>query len=181
MSHTLQELEDLIPADPLNDSLRVELEQLLASSEPNEIEHELLYRERMIAESLDRGQSIDEQIHEYKQFRIAQSNYFWDMRGNVDHLFRPFSLWLVHCLPNREFALNVAMNNKINRKLDIKSIPTEIVRATHADSAHEIRNGIIEFVRRYRGPTGNETDLFDGEIEIVMLASYSQVIPHNAG
>ena len=45
MSHTLQELEDLIPVDPLNDSLRVELEQLLASSEPNEIEHELLYRE----------------------------------------------------------------------------------------------------------------------------------------
>ena len=181
MSHTLQELEDLIPVDPLNDSLRVELEQLLASSEPNEIEHELLYRERMIAESLDRGRSIDEQIREYKQFRISQSNYFWDMRGNVEHLFRPFSLWLVHCEPHREFALNVALNNKINRELDIQSIPTEFVRAKHAGSAHEIRNGIIEFVRRYRGPTGNETDLLDGEIEIVMLATYSQFKPQRAG
>lgn len=181
MSHTLHELEDLILADPLNDGLRVELEELLASSEPNEIEHELLYRERTIADSLDHGRSIDEQINEYKQFRIAQSNYFWDLRGCVDHLFRPFSLWLVHCVPHREFAMNVALENKLKREIDIQSLPTEIARGTHADSAYEIRNGIIDFVRRYRGPTGKETDLLDGEIEIVMLATYSQVKPQNAG
>lgn len=175
MNHTLQDLEDLILADPLNDSLRIELEKVRASSEPNEIEHELLYRERMIAELLDYGRSIDEQIHEYKQFRSAHSNYFWDMRGCVDHLFRPFSLWLVHCVPHRKFALNVAMKNKIKREMAIQCMPTEIVRGTHADSAYEIRNGIIDFVRRYRGPTGKETELLDGEIDIVMLATYSKV------
>ena len=179
MPQTLHELKNLIPADPLNDRLRIELEQLLATTEPNDIELELLQRERQIAERLDSGLSIDEQINEYLQFMTTQSNYFWDMRGNTAHLFRPFSLWLMHCEPSRLFALNVALRNKLNRETAIPSFPIEIVSGKSPDSTYDLKNEIIDFVRRYRGPSGNEPDLREDEIRFVMLATYSQISPED--
>ena len=177
MTHTLQEQKSLILADPLDDSLRVELEQLFSTTEPNDVEHELLRRERQIAEDLDLGRLIDEQINEYIQFMIAQSGYFWDRRGNVNYLFRPFSLWLVYCEPSREYALDIALRNKNIQEIDFQSLPIEIDRGNSPDCAYQLKNGIIDFVRRYRGPSGNEPDLMECEIEIVMLATYSQVTP----
>jgi len=182
VAHTEHELESLILGNPLDDTLRIELEELLTETEPDGVDVELLRRERLIADMLDDGQSIDRQIHEYKQFRIAQAYYFWDMRGCVDHLFRPFSLWLVHCERSREFALNVALENKLRRKLEITSLPIEIVRGKQPDAAFGIKTGILDFVRRYRGPSGHEPSLHDDEIGIVMLATYSQKLPaRNAG
>jgi hypothetical protein len=177
VSHTELELKSLILGNPLDDKLRIELEQRLADTEPGGIDSELLRRERMIADALDRGESIDGQIQEYKQFRITQSNYFWDMRGCLNHLFRPFSLWLVHCNPSRAFALNVALENKLHKKVDIHCLPVEILRGKQPDAAYEIKNGIIDFVRRYRGPSGREPTLNDDEIGIVMLAGYSRQAP----
>lgn len=174
---TEHELESLILGNPLDDALRIELEELLCETEPDGVDIELLRRERCIANLLESGASIDRQIHEYKQFRIAQSHYFWDMRGCVNHLFRPFSLWLVHCDASREFALNIALENKLGRNIDIKSIPTEIVRGKQPDAAFEIKTGIIEFVRRYRGPSGHEPALKDDEINIAMLPTYSKKTP----
>ena len=173
MTHTEHELENMILANPLDDRLRVQLEELLHDTEPDGVDIELLRRERNIAEALEHGQSISELIHEYKQFRITQSNYLWDMRGCVDHLFRPFSLWLVACVPGRMFALNVAMQNKLHRGFDSASLPMEIARGLHPDAAHETMLGILDFVRRYRGPTGNEPALAADEITIEMLATYS--------
>lgn len=170
---TEHELENLILANPLDDRLRVQLEELLGDTEPDGVGIELLRRERHIAEALERGQSMAEMIRDYKQFRIAQANDFWDMRGCSDHLFRPFSLWLVACVPDRLFALNVAIQNKLHQKLDSARLPVEIARGLHPDAAFETMRGIIEFVRRYRGPTGKEPPLADDEIAIEMLASYS--------
>jgi hypothetical protein len=95
------------------------------------------------------------------------------MRGCVDHLFRPFSLWLVACVPDRLFALNVAIQNKLHRTIELTPLPVEISRGLHPDAAYETMRGILDFVRRYRGPTGKEPDLADHEIAIEMLATYS--------
>jgi GAF domain-containing protein len=173
VTYTEHELERLILANPLDDRLRVQLEELLLDTEPDGVDIELLRRERHIAEALEAVQSISELIDEYKQFRITQSNYFWDLRGCSDHLFRPFSLWLVACVPDRLFALNVAIRNKLNREFDPACLPLEIARGLRPDAAYETMRGIFDFVRRYRGPTGNEPDLVDDEITIEMLATYS--------
>ncbi|MEZ6138855.1 MAG: hypothetical protein R3C53_28555 [Pirellulaceae bacterium] len=173
MTYTEHELENMILANPLDDRSRVQLEELLHNTEPDGIDIELLRRERHIAEALEHNQSISEAIHAYKQFGITQSNYFWDMRGCVDHLFRPFLLWLVACVPARIFALNVAIQNKLNREFDSASLPMEIARGLHPDAAYETMRGILDFVRRYRGPTGSEPAVADDEIAIEMLATYS--------
>jgi hypothetical protein len=173
VTHTERELEHLILANPLDDRLRVQLEELLDDTEPDSVDLELLRRERSIAEALEQGQSVSEVIHQYKQFRIEQSNYFWDMRGCSAHLFRSFSLWLVACGPDRLFALNVAIQNKLHREFDSACLPVEIARGLHPDAAYETMRGILDFVRRYRGPTGKEPELADDEITIEMLATYS--------
>ena len=173
MTYNEHELEHLILASPFDDRLRVLLEELLDDTEPDGVDIELLRRERRIAKALEQGESVSEVIHEYKQFRITQSNYFWDMRGCTDHLFRPFSLWLVACVPDRQFALNVAIQNKLHREFDSACLPVEIARGLHPDAAYETMHGILDFVRRYRGPSGTEPDLADDEITIEMLATYS--------
>ncbi|MCP4887118.1 MAG: hypothetical protein GY904_10965 [Planctomycetaceae bacterium] len=175
MGHTEHELESRILGDPLDDSLRVELEELLAEREPDGVDIELLRRERLIADSLVRGQSIDRAMHDYKQFRDARSDYFWDNRGCRNHLFRPFSLWLVHCEPSRQFALNVAIENKLNQTINFNSLPVEVLRGKQPNAAFDTRNAIMEFVRRYRGPSGTEPELVDSEIAIQMLATYSEI------
>lgn len=179
MDYTEDELESLILGNPLDDSLRIQLENLLQKSEPDCVDVELLRRERQIAEALDRGELVGELILEYKQFRIAQADYFWDMRSYADHLFRPFSLWLVTCNPDRFFSLNLAIQNKLNRTIEPQSLPVEIARGLHPDAAHETMCRIIDFVRRYRGPTGKEPDLMDGEIDIQILATYSSKCPNS--
>lgn len=173
VAYTEQELESLIPRNPLDDSLRIQPEKLLSETGPDDVDVEVLRRERQIAEALDRGESIQDLIRQYRQFRIAHSDYFWDMRGCVDHLFRPFSLWLVSCNPDRLFALNLAIQNKLNRAPELHLLPVEIASGFRPDAAFETMCGIIDFVRRYRGPTGKEPDLMDGEIEIKVLATYS--------
>ena len=104
------------------------------------------------------------------------------MEGSLDYLFRSFSLWIVSCNASRRFALQVAIENKLNEAVQIGDLPQEIVRGMQLDSAYEARNRILDFIRRYRGPTGNEPNLADDEIELVMLATYSQRTPtRNAG
>jgi hypothetical protein len=182
MGSTTPELYALILKNPLEDDLRIQFENLLANTAPDSVELELLRRERRIADALDAGESIDGLIRDYKQFRVAQSDYFWDMRGCLDGLFRPFSLWVISCNPDRAFALNIAVKNKLNREVALRYLPVEALRDAHADKAFEIRSGILDFVRRYRGPSGDEPQLADNEIEIAMLATYSKLRPkQNAG
>jgi hypothetical protein len=71
------------------------------------------------------------------------------------------------------FALNLAIQNKLNRTIESASFPVEMARGLRPDAMHETMLGIIDFVRRYRGPTGKEPDLADDEIIIEMLATYS--------
>ncbi|QDU54837.1 hypothetical protein [Aeoliella mucimassa] len=64
--YSAHELERQILAYPLDDSLRIQLEKHLRVTEPQGIDLELLSRERLMAESLEQGSSIDEQLHEYR-------------------------------------------------------------------------------------------------------------------
>jgi len=177
------ELESLILRNPLDDDLRIQLENRLSATEPDSVELELLQRERKIAEALDAGEPVDDLIHAYQRFRVFRSDYFWDLRGSWGHLFRPFSLWLAFCDTTRAFALDVALQNKVKQRILFDSFPVEIVRDQMADSAFELKEGIIDFVPRYRGPSGKEPELTENEIVIVMRASYSTIpiVAHHAG
>ena len=177
VARTEDELKHLILGSPLDNSLRAELEQVLSVTEPDCIDRELLQRERLIADSLDSGEPVDDLIQDYRRFCIDTANYFWDERGCLDHLFRPFSLWLIGYDPSRKFALGIALENKLQRKVDIDFLPVEFLRAKRPDSVFAIKRGIIEFVQRYRGPSGREPELAADEIKIVMLASGSQNSP----
>ncbi|QDU54836.1 hypothetical protein [Aeoliella mucimassa] len=94
------------------------------------------------------------------------------MRGSVDHLFRHFSLWLVTCAADRRFALSVAIEKKLHRTIDLASMPVEIARELRADTVCDMMHGILDFVRRYRGPSGKEPELAEGEVKLRMLATY---------
>ncbi|MDZ4818872.1 MAG: hypothetical protein SGJ20_07860 [Planctomycetota bacterium] len=167
----------LIRSNPLDDSLRIELENHLAERRPEAIQLELLRRERQIAELLDRGESVDALIEAYQQFRNEQSNFIWDMRGSVDHLYRPFSLWLTVCNSSRVFALQLAVQNKLRTQIDPSNVPIELTRGIDVLTAYSLHEKLLDFVRRYRGPNGTEPELADGEVSIVMRATYSEVAP----
>ena len=160
MDSKILELEDMITTQPLDDSRRIELHRLLAVSEEHKIQHELLEHERAIAAQLDNDEPIEHLVGEYKEFKLKHSTYFWDMRGSLDHLFRPFSLWLVRCVHSREHAVRIAIRNKLGHEPEFENLPVEIVREKNLIDAYDLAESLIDFVRRYRGPfwRGSRTD-----------------------
>ena len=183
---TEDELKSLIRQDPGNDSFRIELEELLAKkgTQPvsaqstlpqsaNSVMFTLMRREREFAESLDQGKSIDHLIVDYNRF-VFDHGIEW--YSELQPMYRPFALWLVACEPSRRFALNVAVAHKANLPIGRNSLPLQIMSGKMSE-VHALKDGILEFVRRYRGPTGKEPPLADNEIELRIFASYSRMQP----
>jgi len=171
-----RELLDAMLDDPRNEAAKVRYEQFLAEIRPDSIERELLQRQRELAESFADQALFDSLVNGYIAFRIANSTYFWDLRGNLDFLLRKFRVWLVSVKASRRFAVEQALRYSLDKKIDLDHLPAVIVDATSPDEARSTKEKIVEFVRRYRGPTGNEPELQPDEIVLAVTPSWVEAV-----
>jgi hypothetical protein len=115
-------------------------------------------------------------MESYIQFRSAQSTFFWDWRGRLDHVYRPFSLWLMQYHPRLRYAVELALQHKLGATINIDSPPV-LFAQLRLREAFDLRLALLGFVSRYKGPSGSEPEVEEHEVEILMLASYSKRAP----
>ncbi len=174
VTNTGDELENLILTNPLTIACGVLLEELLHDTEPDCVDINCFVVNGTSAEALEHGQSISELIHEYKQSGSHNRTTFGICAGVWIICLRPFSLWLVACVPGRVVCTECGNPNKLHREFDSASLPMEIERVDlHPDAAYEtIRGILISFVdtvgQRVTSPPWQTTKL-----RFEMLATYS--------
>ncbi|MGI8978714.1 MAG: hypothetical protein ACR2FY_05780 [Pirellulaceae bacterium] len=149
---------------PRSEDAKIRYEQFLADSCPDSVELQLLRRQRELANSYSDQFQFDQLVDDYVAFMTEHSYYFWDRRGGLDYLQRSFKVWLVSCHNSRRFALNLALKMVLDITLDLDKVPAVIVEKTDPISSREVKENIIGFVRRYRGPTGREPELQKDEV-----------------
>jgi len=172
MASQERELIAEMQRDPHSEDAKLRYEQFLSQSRPDDVELELLRRERELAESCSDPMKFDRLVDDYVEFRTEHSYYFWDRRGNLDYLYRSFKVWLVFVDDSRRFAVEMALKMVRDLTIDLYMLPAVIVKETCPIGSRETKENILGFVRRYRGPTGREPELQKDEVVLAVTPSW---------
>lgn len=157
---------------PCDEEAKVRYEEFLAKARPDSIERGLLRRERELAESYKDQTAFDRLIDEYVVFRAKSMEYFWDNRGFLDYIFRSFKVWLVSFNESRRYAVEQAVKFRFHKSVDLDNLPAVIVSSTGPDGANAAKDEFLDFIQRYKGPTGREPDVQPGEIVLAITPSW---------
>ncbi|MEL7498321.1 MAG: hypothetical protein AAFN77_11980 [Planctomycetota bacterium] len=168
-----RQLYDAMKRDSDDEQAKRQYEELLARACPDALELELLRRQRELACEFRNGSRFDQLVEEFVAFRSEHRSFFLDSRGFIDPMFRRFKLWLVDCASQRHFALSQAIKLKLDKEVDFAHLPFEL---SHGDVGRmrDRREGIIDFVRRYRGPAGNEPKLDRNEFDLLIAPTWTE-------
>ena len=166
-----QEHLDAIRRQPHDQEAKRCYEQYLAEHRPDSVEHELLARERAIAEHHRDEATLNRLVDEYLAFRTQHSNYFWDRRGDIESLQREFKLWLVSFHPRRLVAVQQAMKYELSLSLDIDNLPQMLLSARNPVTVRATKEKLLGFIERYKGPTGEEPEVTSDEVVFAITAA----------
>ena len=156
-----QHLIEAMNRDRRDEAAKIQYELYLDRARPESVERVLLRREREIAASYLDPLILARLEDEYVAFRIEHDTYFWDHRGCLDHLFRLFKVWLVSFAERRIHAMSQALRHVcgIEGGVDHKQLPLVIRTGVGLIGARDVKDKVLDFVRRYKGPSGNEPDV----------------------
>jgi len=157
-----------------DEAAKVHFEEFLATTRPQSIERHLLRLEREIAQSHTDQLALDGWVDEYIKFRTEHSNYFWDNRGGLQYLFRSFKVWLVSFAEARRFAVEQALRliPGIDASVNLDDLPVVIQPNASPDGARSIKERVVDFIRRYKGPTGREPEVQAHEITLAVTPTW---------
>lgn len=162
--------------NPRDEGTKLRYEEFLAGNRPDSVERRLLTLERELGRICADQAAFIRLVDQYIEFRAEHSSFFWDHRGGLDYLFRKFRVWLTSFNETRRFAVEQALQLTLHQSFDLDDLPVAIVSATAPDTARNTKDKIIEFIRRYKGPTGREPDVRPDEIVLVVTPSWIESI-----
>lgn len=165
-----QRLRAAITAAPDDEAAKLAFEQHLAAHRPDAVELELLRRERELVDRRDEPAAFAALLAEYETFRLEQSDWFWDRRGN-DAWFRRLDVLLTSFAAVRRPAVEKALEMRCGWAGPGLELPFAVARRCGVRQAWREREALLDLIARYRGPSGDEPAVHEGECVITMRRS----------
>ena len=169
-----QQLIDAIKQNPNGETAKVQYERYLDQARPEAVERQLLRLEREIAASYLDQAALTRLIDEYVAFRIQARNYLGDYHSLLEPLHRTFKVWLVSFAKSRMYAVRQALRFecKMNENVDLEHLPLVIESRLSPITARNVKESVLGFIQRYKGPTGNEPDVEPDEVQLAITPSW---------
>ncbi len=170
-----RDLIETILRDPGDEAARVRYEEYLDVARPDCVQRRLLRLQREIAHSYADQAVFNRLVDQYVEFRMEHGG-FWDWRGQEEFacLFRSFKVWLVSFAESRRFAVKQALRMvlELDETLDLGNLPVVVVPDASPEGARYNMEKVLDFIRRYKGPTGREPEVQPDEIVMKITPSW---------